>query len=94
MTYCPMKEDDGDRAVKASLWEASEREILRFAGRYRQEHCAGVAACRAQDDVADAAKQKGYPKGLIRFLGAQKRGDEMDAAGLQRLREYRQSIGL
>lgn len=90
-----LKEDDGDRAVKLQLWSATERELMHFASRYAEEHVVGERASEAQEGVADAAKAKGYPKGLVRMLGSLVRREMVetpDAAAL--MREYRVKIGL
>lgn len=94
MTDRRYKETDADRGVKRRLWDATERELLHFASRYREEAAVGQKRSDAQDEVARAAKDRGCPMGLVRFLGAKKRGVEMDGAGLRAIRDYRTDIGL
>lgn len=75
-----LKETPEDLAVKARLWDATRRELLFFAARYRQEREAGVWRTDAQVDVCAAAKKRGYKKGLVEFLGRPCRAT-MDEAG-------------
>ena len=89
-----LKEDASDIAVKAHLWQASKRELLHLADRYRSEHKPGCRSCRAQEEVCSAASQKGYPISLIRFLGAQKRADGLDQAAHEKIGLWQRRIGL
>lgn len=89
-----LKEDAADIAVKARLWQASKRELLHLADRYRSEHRPGKRSCYAQEEVCSAAALKGYPITLIRFLGAQKRADGLDAAAHRRIGLWQVRIGL
>lgn len=73
MNTIPMKEDAWDVAVKRRLWEASQRELMYFAGRCAEEHVVGTKYSKGQQSVTAAARAKGYPAGLVRKLAALKR---------------------
>lgn len=88
-----LKETAGDIEVKERLWCATEREVLKFAGREAEEFVKGEAHSDGQKDVTSAAKKKGYPCGLIRSLGRARRL-ELDAEISAQLSEYREKIGL
>ncbi|REF70384.1 hypothetical protein [Paracoccus versutus] len=64
------KETAEDLAVKDRLWDATERELEHFARLYAEGHVAGFRYRDAQKDATSAAKRRGYPKGLVRDLGA------------------------
>ncbi|KHQ51128.1 hypothetical protein [Mameliella alba] len=90
-----LKETAEDIAVKDRLWSATERELLYFAGRMREEHKPGHDGdTDGQRDVVSAARDRGYPVTLIRFLSAAKRADVMDEAGSERIALYRDKLGL
>lgn len=74
-----LKESDEDRAVKARLWNATERELRHFASRYAEEHVVGERESEAQREVALVAKRKGYPITLVQSLGSLVRRDLIDS---------------
>lgn len=87
------RETEADLAVKARLWEATEREVMRFANSFAEGHVVGARRSAAQADTIYAAKKKGYPIGLIESVGAAiRRGD--DARIEAELLGYRPKIGL
>ncbi|MTH66720.1 hypothetical protein [Paracoccus shanxieyensis] len=75
------KETADDLAVKAKLWDATDREIERFARSYADGFVKGERYSDAQKDACAAAKRKGYPKMLIHALGAQVLKGEWGGAG-------------
>lgn len=87
------KEECSDIAVKERLWNATEREALRFANREAEEFVVGSAYSDGQKEVTSAAKKKGYPIGLIRTLGRAIRLN-LEVERDQALVEYRSKIGL
>lgn len=90
-----LKEDSSDIAVKTRLWEATQRELLGFVERYAAHHVVGCRVSDGQEDVACAAKAKGYPKTLVRDLGSlSRRGLMGGVEATEALRAYRVKIGL
>ena len=90
-----LKEDAGDIAVKARLWDATRRELMHFATRYAEEHVVGVRVSDGQEDVAIAAKDKGYPKTLVRALGSIVRRDLSESSeASEMIAEYQIKLGL
>lgn len=88
-----LKEDAADIQVKERLWQATERELLGFSERYAAAHEVGERVSDPQEDIACAAKLKGYPKTLVRNLGGVIRRELPDETrGL--LDGYRQKLGL
>ena len=85
---------DSPVSVKDRLRSSTERELLHFADRYREEHTPGHRSCKEQEEVIGAAEIKGYPVTLIRFLGAQKRGEGLDEPAVERIAAYRDKLGL
>lgn len=96
-----------DLAVKERLWDATRREVMRFAQRHAAEHVVGEARSEPQADILEAAKRKGYEITLIencgtlhrRIAAAQEREDAERASKLtmqlrERLRAYAHKIGL
>lgn len=89
------KEDAGDAEVKRQLWSATEREILRFANRFAEEHEQGNRYSRGQRVVCAAAKKKGYPKTMIQKIGRLiRREAEGSQDMINILKKYRWQIGL
>lgn len=87
------KETKEDVAVKDQLWKSIKAEVMRFSQKCAECHMPGVKYSERQKDVTDAAKQKGYPKGMIRAIASHIRAGrvvERDAM----LRAYRASLGL
>lgn len=75
------KETAEDLAVKDRLWDATERELEHFARLYADGYVVGEPYSDAQKDATSAAKRKGYPKGLVRDLGAIVRKGEWGGGG-------------
>lgn len=76
---------------RAREWELKLWRLVEFSTAFREHQYAGKPA---QDRILEAAKKKGYPKGLVRFLGAPERHSGMDAAAIERVNEWRIKIGL
>ena len=90
-----LKESQEDSDVKARLWDATSRELIRFAERYAEEHVVGQRVSEAQEDVACAAAKMGYPKTLVRDLGsAARRGVMAEDRAVGMLCAYQIRIGL
>jgi hypothetical protein len=95
MAHSIYKETEADNAVKARLWASTESELRRFAARYAEEHIVGSRVSEGQEDVACAAKGKGYPKTVVRALGSLYRRDMSDAdVAAEVVSDYRHSLGL
>lgn len=89
------KEEPADLAVKARLWDATERELEGFARKYAAGHVKGERYSEIQKDVTYAAKAKGYKIGLVRELGDHVRRDKWDQPScLAARRTFRQELGL
>lgn len=89
------KETAEDIEVKDRLWGAVQREAMRFAVRYAEEHVVGERSSTEQENICDTAKAKGYPKGLIRELGSLVRRNMADGdRAVDVFAAYRGKIGL
>lgn len=88
------KETPADLAVKERLWDATVSEVKRYAKMYADLHVVGERSSDQQDDLADIAKAKGYPKMLIRLAGSlHRRGLIEGQEGAQLLAEYKYRLG-
>ena len=67
----PMKQDADDVEVQQRLWRSTEKELMHFAKRYAEEYKRNDwrAPSEGQNNVAEAAKMRGYPKTVVRMLG-------------------------
>jgi hypothetical protein len=58
-------ETSEDIAVKLRLWDATKRELFRFADRYAKAAIPGKKLSPEQEDVLFAVGQKKYPLSLV-----------------------------